>query len=147
MGLKWEAKTQGTPEGDAVKESEIFTQLKRGKYEIVEHEHWNAVKNLVVQERKRRGLDTSQVIAYIPPGEIKAEHLNNLLANSNIQGVYDDVVKPQDTIKNEKLGINDVVERITIAGSYCVCDCNYCACNCNQCTCNCDYSCTCDCAY
>lgn len=147
---KWEAKTYGSPNGDAhsaVQTSQVYAQLKRGKSEIIENKHWNDVKNLVVQERQRRGLDTSKVISYIPPGNITADVFMNLVTYSNINGVHDDSTATGDVIKNESLGINDVVQRIMIAGEYCVCDCNYCACDCNQCTCNCDYACTCNCAY
>lgn len=146
MALKWEAKVYGDRAGD-VNRSEVYAQLKRGKSELVEHSHWNNVKNLVVKERQRRGLDTSQVIASIPQGHISASVLKNLLVNSNINGVYSDTVNAGEIIKNESIGINDVVQRIMIAGEYCVCDCNYCSCDCNQCTCNCDYACTCNCAY
>lgn len=146
MRLKWEAKTTGNPKGDAVK-SEIYANLKRGKSEVVENKHWNDVKNLVINERKRRGLDTSQVIAHIPQGAILADHINNLLVASNIDGSYKDQLNNDDVIKNESVGINDVIQRIMASGEYCVCDCNYCYCDCNQCTCNCNYSCTCDCAY
>lgn len=147
---KWEAKVYGSPKGDArdaVQTNLIYAQLKRGKSELIENQHWNDVKNLVIQERARRGLDTSQVVAYIPPGEITADVFMNLVKYSNINGVYDDSVAVGDWIKNESLGINDVVQRIMVAGEYCVCDCNYCSCDCNQCTCNCDYACTCDCAF
>lgn len=144
---KWETKSYGNPKGDAVDLADVYAQLKRGKSELIENKHWNDVKNFIIQERERRGLDTSKVVAYIPPGEITADVFMNLLRNSNIDGVYYDSVNKGDQIKNESLGINDVVQRIMTAGSQCVCDCNYCSCDCNHCTCNCDYSCTCDCAY
>lgn len=144
---KWQARVYGDPRGDARSADETSAQLKRSKSELIENEHWNEVKNLVVAERQRRGLDTSQVIAYIAPGTITAEVLNNLLANANVNGIYDDFVDAGDAIKNESVGINDVVTRIIAAGEHCVCDCNYCSCDCNQCTCNCNYACTCNCAY
>lgn len=143
--MKYEAKTYGNPEGDKVKDG--YAQLKRGKSELVENKHWNDVRNLVIKERKRRGLDTSKVIKYIPPGEITAEQFMNLLSNANIDGMFDDSVSQGDIIKNENIGINDVVQRVMIAGQHCVCDCNYCSCDCDYCSCNCNYDCTCNCAY
>lgn len=143
----WQARVYGDPRGDARSASEDSAQLKRSKSELIENEHWNEVKNLVIAERQRRGLDTSQVVAYIAPGNITAEVLNNLLANANVNGIYDDLISAGDAIKNESVGINDVVTRIIAAGETCVCDCNYCSCDCNQCTCNCNYACTCNCAY
>lgn len=138
--------TSGDPRGDTVKD-DSYKQLKRSKSELIEHEHWNEVKNYVVRERKRRGLDTSKVISAIPKGKITADVLNNLLINSNVDGTHTDIVMRKDIIKNDNVGINDVISRILNAGQHCVCDCNYCSCDCNFCTCNCDYSCTCNCAY
>lgn len=43
--------------------------------------------------------------------------------------------------------IQQLVDKINYAGTFCVCNCNYCTCNCNYCTCNCNYSCTCNCNY
>ena len=143
----WQARVYGDPRGDAAGADESSSKLKRGKSELIESAHWNEVKDLVIAERQRRGLDTSQVITYIAPGNITAGVLNNLLANANVNGIYDDFVGAGDAIKNESVGINDVVTRIIAAGEACVCDCNYCSCDCNQCTCNCDYACTCNCAY
>lgn len=141
MGPVWKKQVYGTPDGDKVQYN--LKTFRTG--DLVTSSRWVELKNLIVQERKRRQLQTNSIFTAEQSKNIVAWGRNNLAQLADIDNLGHSTVTANNVVSH--LDMTEIQEKVRKSGLVCVCNCDYCTCNCNYCICNCDYSCTCNCAY
>ena len=141
MGPVWKKQVYGTPEGDQVQYN--LKTFRTG--DLVTSSRWVELKDLIVQERKRRELQTNSIFTAEQSKNIVAWGRNNLAQLADIDNLGHSTVTTNNVVSH--LDMTEIQEKVRKSGLVCVCNCDYCTCNCNYCICNCDYSCTCNCAY
>ena len=141
MGPVWKKQVYGTPDGDKVQYN--LKTFRTG--DLVTSSRWAELKDLIVQERKRRQLQTNSIFTAEQSKNIVAWGRNNLAQLADIDNLGYSTVTTNNVVSH--LDMIEIQEKVKKSGLVCVCNCDYCTCNCNYCICNCDYSCTCNCAY
>ena len=126
----------GTNASDAV----TYTKVIVSAGTVATAAHFTSLKTIINNECARRSL----------AGATTVRSTGNLVSAAGLLDLVNaikrfDASATTHTKLNAAL-FNDYSNKVAMAGTVCVCNCNYCTCNCNYCTCNCNY-CTCNCNY